>query len=226
MSKKIISTLLAVLLLFVAFAACAPSENTESAVGSSSAESSAAQGNSNTSVGASSKIVKYGEASYGITPLGELIEECPVIVRGKVARKIKAVDVIWPMYGEGDESDTVVHTYYEIEVSELFKGGPEHAEKTVFGAFGGETDTTIHIVNGGADMPKIGEERFFFIYESGGASIRFPMYSSNTVILQTFDAPEMFKDAPKDVKGKSIPADEFAEILRDKIAEANAQKKQ
>ena len=225
MSKKIISTLLVVLLLFVAFAACAPSENTESAVGSSSAESSAAQESSKPSTGTSSKIVIDTDVIYALSQVEDLIKECPVIVRGKVAKKDKAIEVIAPI--DADHTSTSVRTYFVIEVSEVFKGGQKHAEKTLFWEFGGETENMIQIVTGIPEMAEIGEERIFFIHAGGSAySKGFFANEENKIMVWKTELPEAFKNDAENVGVKMISMDEFAEILRDKIAEVNAQKKQ
>ena len=225
MSKKIISTLLVVLLLFVAFAACAPSENTESAVGSSSAESSVVQESSKPSTGTSSKIVIRGDVMQAFTPLEDKIKNCPIVVRGKVTKQDKAVEVI--VQTDVDRTSTIVRTYYEVEVLDLIAGDQKYAKKTYFWVLGGETENMIHIVDGAAPLPKIGSERFLFMFEDGDAYYNgFIVQENGQVAVTRYDLPEMFKDEPEGVNAKSIPADEFAEILRDKIAEVNAQKKQ
>lgn len=212
MNKKVICTLLVLLLLCGTLVGCSTVENSANMTTSSAAESATAPTASNASSGTSSKSITRVDASIAICGFDALIKECPTIVRGKITKPGQSREVTFS--STKDETTTIVRTYYEVEVSELFQGDKKHAEKTTFWALGGETDTKIFIVNNNADQPKVDLEQFFFIFDDGSYYAgNLYLKDQNRVLPIISDWNEFSEKEPA-----AISDDEFAELLRNKIA--------
>lgn len=73
----------------------------------------------------------YG-TSFFVQPFPQIIEQAPVIVRGKVGMNYSD----WGKDGEGIKR---IYTYYELQVTEVLKG-PLRSNSIVFRELGGEKD--------------------------------------------------------------------------------------
>ncbi len=96
-------------------------------------------------------------ASFDVQPFPEAVQAAPIIVRGKVGMS-------YSDWGKDAEEGTQrIYTFFELQISEVFKGGVNSATLTMR-ELGGEKEGTELTIPGAATFQK-GEDVLVFLHQ-------------------------------------------------------------
>ncbi len=166
--------------------------------------------------GTASKITGKFDTSLEPRTIEQLCTQSPTIVRGKIAKYNKSVD----LKGMND-SLAGVRTYFTIEVSDFIKGNEKNRSTAESSFLGGETKKQICMPISGT-LPQVGDEMIFFIQEDSSYYPAF-LIRDGEIVIESFLESKLFTETVK--PQQTVSADALvAEIKEIVAAQANTAK--
>ena len=164
--------------------------------------------------GTASKETHRFTACPAALTIEQLCAQSPTIVRGKIAKYNKSVDI----KGMND-SLAGVRTYFTIEVSDSMKGKAK--SKAEASCLGGETKRQICLPLSGT-LPQVGDEMIFFIQEDSSYYPAF-LIRDGEIVLESFLESKLFTETVK--PQQTVSADALVTEIKDIVAaQANTAK--
>ena len=164
--------------------------------------------------GTASKETHRFTACPAALTIEQLCTQSPTIVRGKIAKYNKSVD----LKGMND-SLAGVRTYFTIEVSDSMKGKAK--SKTEASFLGGETKKQICLPLSGT-LPQVGDEMIFFIQEDSSYYPAF-LIRDGEIVIESFLESKLFTETVK--PQQTVSADALVAEIKDIVAaQANTAK--
>lgn len=166
--------------------------------------------------GTSSKITGKFDTSLEPRTIEQLCTQSPTIVRGKIAKYNKSVD----LKGMND-SLAGVRTYFTIEVSDFIKGNEKNRSTAESWFLGGETKKQICMPISGT-LPQVGDEMIFFIQEDSSYYPAF-LIRDGEIVIESFLESKLFTETVK--PQQTVSADALVAEIKDIVAaQANTAK--
>lgn len=166
--------------------------------------------------GTASKITGKFDTSLEPRTIEQLCTQSPTIVRGKIAKYNKSVD----LKGMND-SLAGVRTYFTIEVSDFIKGNEKNRSTAESSFLGGETKKQICMPISGT-LPQVGDEMIFFIQEDSSYYPAF-LIRDGEIVLESFLESKLFTETVK--PQQTVSADALVAEIKDIVAaQANTAK--
>ena len=166
--------------------------------------------------GTASKITGKFDTSLEPRTIEQLCTQSPTIVRGKIAKYNKSVD----LKGMND-SLAGVRTYFTIDVSDFIKGNEKNRSTAESSFLGGETKKQICMPISGT-LPQVGDEMIFFIQEDSSYYPAF-LIRDGEIVLESFLESKLFTETVK--PQQTVSADALVAEIKDIVAaQANTAK--
>ena len=166
--------------------------------------------------GSASKITGKFDTSLEPRTIEQLCTQSPTIVRGKIAKYNKSVD----LKGMND-SLAGVRTYFTIDVSDFIKGNEKNRLTAESWFLGGETKKQICMPISGT-LPQVGDEMIFFIQEDSSYYPAF-LIRDGEIVLESFLESKLFTETVK--PQQTVSADALVAEIKDIVAaQANTAK--
>ena len=166
--------------------------------------------------GTASKITGKFDTSLEPLTIEQLCTQSPTIVRGKIAKYNKSVD----LKGMND-SLAGVRTYFTIDVSDFIKGNEKNRSTAESSFLGGETKKQICMPISGT-LPQVGDEMIFFIQEDSSYYPAF-LIRDGEIVLESFLEYKLFTETVK--PQQTVSADALVAEIKDIVAaQANTAK--
>ena len=166
--------------------------------------------------GTASKITGKFDTSLEPRTIEQLCTQSPTIVRGKIAKYNKSVD----LKGMND-SLAGVRTYFTIEVSDFIKGNEKNRSTAESWFLGGETKKQICMPISGT-LPQVGDEMIFFIQEDSSYYPAF-LIRDGEIVIESFLESKLFTETVK--PQQTVSADALVAEIKDIVAaQANTAK--
>lgn len=163
-----------------------------------------------------SKITGKFDTSLEPRTIEQLCAQSPTIVRGKIAKYNKSVDI----KGMND-SLAGVRTYFTIDVSDFIKGNEKNRSTAESSFLGGETKKQICMPISGT-LPQVGDEMIFFIQEDSSYYPAF-LIRDGEIVLESFLESKLFTETVK--PQQTVSADALVAEIKDIVAaQANTAK--
>lgn len=166
--------------------------------------------------GTASKETHRFTACPAALTIEQLCAQSPTIVRGKIAKYNKSVD----LKGMND-SLAGVRTYFTIDVSDFIKGNEKNRLTAESWFLGGETKKQICMPISGT-LPQVGDEMIFFIQEDSSYYPAF-LIRDGEIVLESFLESKLFTETVK--PQQTVSADALVAEIKDIVAaQANTAK--
>ena len=166
--------------------------------------------------GTASKITGKFDTSLEPLTIEQLCTQSPTIVRGKIAKYNKSVD----LKGMND-SLAGVRTYFTIDVSDFIKGNEKNRSTAESSFLGGETKKQICMPISGT-LPQVGDEMIFFIQEDSSYYPAF-LIRDGEIVIESFLESKLFTETVK--PQQTVSADALVAEIKDIVAaQANTAK--